>query len=64
MHSGPENLKKSRPKKLVKSNKTISRKMFFNQIPFFCNFKNGQKSIFEMEKKFKTAKYAISRKKL
>ena len=34
-HSGPENLKKSRPKKLVKSNKSISRK-FFDQIPFFA----------------------------
>ena len=28
-HSGPENLKKARPKKLVKSNKSISRKNFF-----------------------------------
>ena len=27
--SGPENFKKSRPKKLVKSNKSISRKKFF-----------------------------------
>ena len=34
-HSGPENLKKLRPKKLVKSYKY-----------FFCNFKNGPKSIF------------------
>ena len=32
-HSGPENLKKTRPKKLVKSNKTIN---FFYQIPFFA----------------------------
>ena len=43
IHSGPENLKKSRPKKLVKSNKSISRKKFFDQNPFFCHFKNGQK---------------------
>ena len=28
-HSGPENLKKSRPKKLVKSNKSISQKKMF-----------------------------------
>ena len=28
MYSGPENLKKSRPKKLVKSNKSISRNFF------------------------------------
>ena len=27
-YSGPENLKKSRPKKLVKSNKSISRNLF------------------------------------
>ena len=30
-HSGPENLKKSRPKKLVKSNKSIAWKVFFDQ---------------------------------
>ena len=30
-HSGPENLKKSRPKKLVKSNKSISRKKNFHE---------------------------------
>ena len=35
-HSGPENFKKSRPKKLVTSNKSISRKEFFDQIPFFA----------------------------
>ena len=34
----------------------------FDQNPFFCNFKNGQKSIFELGKKFKTAKNAISPK--
>ena len=26
--------------------------IFFGQIPFFCNFKNGQKSIFELVKCF------------
>ena len=36
LHSGPENLKKSRPKKLVESNKSISRKKFFDQNPFFA----------------------------
>ena len=35
-HSGPENLKKFRPKKLVKSNKSISRKKSFDKIPFFA----------------------------
>ena len=36
-HSGPENLKKSSPKKLVKSNKSISQKIFlakFHFLPF------------------------------
>ena len=36
---------------------------FFWPNSSFCNFKNGQKSIFELGKKFKTAKNAISRKK-
>ena len=44
--------KKSRPKKLLKSNTSISRKIFLpNSI--FCNFKNGQKSIFELGKSLK-----------
>ena len=34
--------KKSRPKKLVKSNKSISRKKFFDQIPFFAIPKVGK----------------------
>ena len=46
--SGPENYKKSWLKKLVKSNNSISRKMFLTKFHFFCNFKNGQKSIFEV----------------
>ena len=29
-HGGPENMKKSRPKKLVKSNKSISRNIFLH----------------------------------
>ena len=41
-HSGPENLKKSRPKKTREINKSISR-IFFDQIPSFCNFNNGEK---------------------
>ena len=57
-HSGPENLKKSRPKKLVKSNKSISRKIFspkssiakqiFHEIAFLAvlNFFPVQKLIF------------------
>ena len=55
IHSGPEALKKSRPKKLVKSNKSISRKFFWPK-SIFCNFKNGQKSIFELGKSLKLPK--------
>ena len=58
LHSRTENLKKSRPKKLVKSNKSISQKKIFcpNSILFFCYFKNGQKSIFELGKSLKLPK--------
>ena len=55
--------KKVQPKELMKSNKSISRIIFWpNSI--FCNFKNGQKSIFELGKKFKTSTNAISRRKI
>ena len=53
IHSGPENLKKSRPKKLMKSNKSISQKNF-------GHLKNSQKWNFWIVKKFKTARNAIS----
>ena len=52
----------SRPKNLVKSNKSISRN-FFHQLPFFCNFKNGQKSIFALEKSLKRPKMQFHEKK-
>ena len=39
-----QKLQKGVPKKLVKSNESIS---------IFCNFKNGQKSIFELGKSLK-----------
>ena len=44
-----------RLKKFVKyrNNKSIPQKFFFDQIPFFCNFKNGQNSIFEQGKSLK-----------
>ena len=32
------------------------QEIYFDQIPFFCNFKNGQKSIFEPGKKLKLPK--------
>ena len=50
IHSGPENLKKSRPKKLVKSNKINFTKIFltkFHFLPFLkwpkINFWTGEK---------------------
>ena len=52
VHSGPENLKKSRPKRLVKSSKSISWNISltkFHSLPF----KNGKISIFELGKSFK-----------
>jgi len=49
LHSRPENFKKSRRKTCeIKKNHFMNK--FFDQIPFFCNFKNGQKSIFELGK--------------
>ena len=61
MHSGPENLKDSRPKTVVKSNKSISQKKF-DQHPFFCIFRNGQKSIFELGKSLKLPKMQFHEK--
>ena len=48
-HCGPENLKKSRPKKLVKSNKSISRN-FFDQIQFFAISKMAKNHFLNWEK--------------
>ena len=49
-------------KKLVKSNKSISR-FFVEQIPSFFHFKNGQKSIFELGKSLKLPKMQFHEKK-
>ena len=54
-----QKIKKVEAKKLVKSNKSISR-FFFDQIPFFAISKMA-KNQFLYWKKFKTAKNAISR---
>ena len=54
-HGGPEDLKQSRPKKLEKSNKSISRN-FYGPVSIFCNFKNDQKSLCELEKSLKHLK--------
>ena len=62
-HSGPDNLKKSRPKKLVKSNKSISRKNSCTNL-IFCNFKNDQKTIFELAKSLKLPKMQFHEKKV
>ena len=55
--------KKSSPKKLVKSNKSISRKEFLAKIRFL-QFQKWPKINFCNGKKFKTANNAISRKKM
>ena len=62
-HGGPENLKKSSPKKLVKSNKSISQKKFFDQNPFFLQFQKWSKINFCTGKKFKMPRNAIPIKK-
>ena len=62
-HSGPENLKNSRPKKLVKLNKSISRKISWPKSIFY-NFKNGQKSIFELGKSLKLPEMQFHEKKI
>ena len=51
-YNRPQNLKKSRPKKLVKSIKSISRKKFLKQIPFFAISKMA-KNQFLTEKSLK-----------
>ena len=62
-HSGPENLKKSRPKKFVKSNRSISWIIFLTKF-HFLQFQKWPKINFWTEKMFKTAINAISRKKI
>ena len=51
--------KKVQSKKIVKSNISISWKIFWLNF-IFCNFKYGQISFFELGKCFKTVKNAIS----
>ena len=61
--NGPENIKKSRPKKHMKSNKSISRNFFLTKF-IFCNFKNSQKSIFELGKSLKLPEMQFHEKKI
>ena len=49
-HSGPENLKKSRQKKLVKSIKINYTKICFDQIPFFAISKMAKNQFLNWEK--------------
>ena len=56
LHSRQEKLKKSSPKNSCNQIcKSISRNFFWPNT-IFCNFKNGQKSIFELGKTSQTAK--------
>ena len=50
-----QELKKILGQKFVKSNKNQFHEFFFTEF-HFCNFKNGQKSIFELEKRLKLPK--------
>ena len=60
LHSGPENLKKSSPKNSWNQINQFHEN-FFGPNSSFCNFKNGQKSIFELGK---ADKNAISQKEI
>ena len=61
MHNRPENKKKSRPKKLMKSNNSISPKKIFLTKFLFLQFQKWPKINFWTGKKFKTAKNATWR---
>ena len=50
LHTGPEKLKKSSPKKLMDSNKLISRKNVFVPNPFFAIFKLAKNQFLNWEK--------------
>ena len=61
-HSGPENLKKSKPKKNSWNQINQFHEVFsFGQFPFFCNFKN---QFFELRKSLKLPKMQFHEKKL
>ena len=59
----PENIKKSRPKKHVKSNKSISR-IFFDQIPFFAISKMAKNHFLNWGKSLKLPRMQFHEKKL
>ena len=60
-HSGPEILIKSRPKSSWNQINQFQKKIDKN--PIFCNFNNGQKSIFELGKGLKLPKMQFHEKK-
>ena len=51
-------------KKLVKSNKSISRKKFFDQIPFFAISKKGKNQFLNQEKVWNCQKCNFTKKKI
>jgi len=64
VHSGAEILKKSRPKKNSWNQINQFHEKFFWPNSIFCNFKNGQKSIFELGKSLKPPKMQHHEKKI
>ena len=60
--SGPENLKKSRPKKFVKSIKINFTKKIIGQIPFFAISKMAKNQILNWEKSSKLPKMQFHKK--
>ena len=61
-HSGPENLKKSRQNKLMKSNKSISRRNFFDQSPLFASSKMAKNQFLNCGKSLKQPKMQFQEK--
>ena len=59
--NGPENFKKSPGKKNPREINQF-HEFFSDQIPFLCNFKNDQISIFELGKSLKLPKIQFHKK--
>ena len=56
-------LKKSSPKKLMKSNKSTSRKIFFDKIPFFAISNMAKNNFLDWENVLKLPKMQFREKK-
>ena len=63
MHSRPENLKKFRPKKNLWIQINQFHENFFDQIPFFCNFKMAKNQFLNRKKSLKLPKMQFHEKK-